>query len=73
MSIIQSPSYGSISADDEDDAISLDDSATPEAKLLNKASWFSCYINLTSTIIGAGVLGLPYSFSKTGWIGILHP
>lgn len=35
---------------------------------LNRANWFSCYINLTSTIVGAGILGLPYAFSKTGWI-----
>lgn len=32
------------------------------------ASAFSCYINLTSTLIGAGLLGMPYGFSHTGWI-----
>lgn len=39
-----------------------------EAKTFNKASWISCYINLTSTIIGAGVLGVPYAISLTGLI-----
>ena len=23
----------------------------------NRATWFSCYVNLTSTIVGAGILG----------------
>eukprot|EP00606_Chrysophyceae_sp_TOSAG23-5_P000928 GSChrysophyteH2.ASY1.ANO1.1285.1 assembled CDS len=41
---------------------------SPEADLLNKSSWLSCYINLTSTILGAGMLGLPYAFSEMGWI-----
>lgn len=34
----------------------------------NKASWTSCYINLTSTVVGAGVLGLPHAYSSTGFI-----
>jgi amino acid permease len=34
----------------------------------NVASIFSCYVNLTNTIIGAGLLGLPYAYSNTGWI-----
>jgi hypothetical protein len=28
-----------------------------ESSILNKATWTSCYFNLTSTIIGAGILG----------------
>lgn len=41
--------------------------ADNDAQLLHKASWFSCYANLTSTIIGAGILGLPYAFANSGW------
>jgi amino acid permease len=29
---------------------------------------FTSFINLTSTVIGAGILGLPYAFSKIGWL-----
>jgi amino acid permease len=29
---------------------------------------FSSYVNLTNTIIGAGMLGLPYAFAKSGWV-----
>ena len=39
-----------------------------ESAVLNKASWFSCYVCLANTIMGAGMLGLPYAFAKTGWL-----
>jgi hypothetical protein len=39
-----------------------------EAALLNKATAFSCYICLANTIMGAGILGLPYAFAQTGWL-----
>lgn len=32
------------------------------------ATLLSCYINLCCTIIGAGMLGIPYGFSCVGWI-----
>eukprot|EP01038_Epipyxis_sp_PR26KG_P006069 gene6069-8356_t len=32
------------------------------------SSWFSCYLNLCGTIIGAGIISIPYAFSKVGWI-----
>jgi len=34
----------------------------------NQASLFSSYSNLTSTIIGAGFLALPYAFSQFGYV-----
>jgi len=36
--------------------------------LYNSANWLSCYINLSSTVLGAGILGVPFAFSKAGWI-----
>ena len=45
------------------------DPATADSLILNKATWGSAYINLTSTVIGAGVLGLPHAFASTGFIG----
>lgn len=39
-----------------------------EAALLNRATAFSCYICLANTIMGAGILGLPYAFAQTGWL-----
>ena len=35
----------------------------------HQATWSSCYINLTSTIVGAGVLGLPHAYALTGLLG----
>ena len=34
----------------------------------NCASPFSCFVNLCNTILGSGMLGLPYAFSRTGWV-----
>lgn len=40
--------------------------------VLNEASAISCYTNLTNTIIGSGVLGLPFAIANTGLVlGIL--
>jgi amino acid permease len=39
-----------------------------EGDLRSRATWLSCYINLTSTILGAGMLGLPYAYANMGWI-----
>lgn len=33
---------------------------------LNEASLLSCYMNMTNTIIGSGVLGLPYALAHSG-------
>jgi amino acid permease len=32
------------------------------------SEWSSSCINLTSTVIGAGIIGMPFAFSKCGWI-----
>lgn len=32
------------------------------------APFSSCYFTLANTIMGAGMLGLPYAFSRTGWV-----
>lgn len=34
----------------------------------NNASVLSCYVNLANTILGSGMLGLPYAFANSGWI-----
>lgn len=39
-----------------------------EPVILNDASSLSCYTNLTNTIIGSGVLGLPYALANSGLI-----
>eukprot|EP00602_Paraphysomonas_sp_CaronLab_P002598 CAMPEP_0185020326 /NCGR_PEP_ID=MMETSP1103-20130426/2919_1 /TAXON_ID=36769 /ORGANISM="Paraphysomonas bandaiensis, Strain Caron Lab Isolate" /LENGTH=453 /DNA_ID=CAMNT_0027551155 /DNA_START=88 /DNA_END=1449 /DNA_ORIENTATION=- len=35
---------------------------------MNTASVFSCFCNLANTILGSGMLGLPYAFAHTGWV-----
>jgi amino acid permease len=32
------------------------------------ASMASCFFTLANTIMGSGMLGLPYAFSRTGWV-----
>lgn len=49
----------------------VDDKRDP-TKTLRDASLFSCYSNMINSIMGAGILGLPYAFANTGWVfGIL--
>lgn len=36
--------------------------------VFNEATSLSSYINLTNTIVGSGMLGLPYAFANTGWV-----
>lgn len=43
-----------------------DPGAVPELAALNEASFISSYMNLTNTIIGSGVLGLPYALAYSG-------
>lgn len=45
----------------------LDEERNPMAVQRN-SSWFSAYFNMTNTICGAGVLGMPYAFSQCGTI-----
>lgn len=35
---------------------------------VRNSSWWSCYVNMTNTCCGAGVLSLPYAFASTGWV-----
>ena len=51
------------------DSVSLlADGERDPMKTAREASWFSSFFNLTNTICGAGILGLPYAFANTGWI-----
>ena len=34
----------------------------------NDATIFSSVVNLTNSIIGSGILGLPYAFAASGWV-----
>jgi len=45
----------------------VDEERNPMAVERN-SSWFSAYFNMTNTICGAGVLGMPYAFSQCGTI-----
>lgn len=40
-----------------------------DSPISGNATWISAYINLTSTVIGAGILGLPHAFASTGFVG----
>ena len=33
-----------------------------------QATMLSCYFNLTNTIVGSGMLGLPYAYAASGWV-----
>jgi len=41
---------------------------TEDQDIIGRSSWGSMYINLTSTILGAGMLGLPYAYANMGWL-----
>ena len=63
------PLYSPLTSADQGDAPDkIEGELNLEAALLNKASAFSCYVCLANTIMGAGILGLPYAFAKTGWL-----
>jgi hypothetical protein len=34
-----------------------------------EATILSCYMNLTSVLLGSGILGIPFAVSDMGWIG----
>lgn len=37
-------------------------------KNVRSSSMFTCFANMICTICGAGILGLPYAFSLSGWV-----
>ncbi len=57
-------------SDDDDDqkCDSRSQNKSIELKTMHQASWASCVVNLSSTILGAGILGVPYAISLMGWV-----
>ena len=51
------------SGGDRDISVDLDPLAT-----VRNTSFLACYSSMCNTILGAGVLSLPYAFSLTGWV-----
>ena len=45
----------------------VNDNVNPMA-VKRSSSWLSGYFNMCNTIAGAGILGFPYAFSRTGWV-----
>ena len=72
---MQLPStYALLNSDEERDAVVVDKQEHTTTLIestgakTNSASRLSCFVNLANTIVGSGMLGLPYAFSNTGWI-----
>ena len=57
-----------IAANFDPASVAIDESVKSTEGLPNHASISSCFINLCNTIVGSGMLGLPYAFAKTGWL-----
>ena len=55
------------SVDSVAEMLHIDVNKDPTATERN-ADLFSSFANMTNTICGAGILGLPYAFANTGWI-----
>lgn len=55
------------SVDSVAEMLHIDVTKDPTASERN-ADLFSSFANMTNTICGAGILGLPYAFAHTGWI-----
>jgi hypothetical protein len=36
--------------------------------VVNQSSVFSSVVNLTNSIVGSGILGLPFAFAAAGWV-----
>eukprot|EP00471_Norrisiella_sphaerica_P012048 CAMPEP_0184504326 /NCGR_PEP_ID=MMETSP0113_2-20130426/52406_1 /TAXON_ID=91329 /ORGANISM="Norrisiella sphaerica, Strain BC52" /LENGTH=137 /DNA_ID=CAMNT_0026893965 /DNA_START=71 /DNA_END=485 /DNA_ORIENTATION=- len=63
---------GNDSFDDADDVPhpafdDVDEHGNPK-RPPGEASMFSCIINLSNTILGAGMLGLPHAFANSGYL-----
>jgi amino acid permease len=62
-----SPSFNDLIHESRDSRKSGSRSVSLEATA-NNASILSCYVNLANTILGSGMLGLPYAYANSGWV-----
>jgi len=63
--------HGSMSVDSDNDSQTSKGSRAISSALVYKkgeASITSCVINLSKTILGSGMLGLPYAYAQTGHV-----
>lgn len=68
MSTLNLPLIDIKKGDESDSAANSEDSIVPP----RHADILGCFVNLTNSMIGSGILGLPFAFAASGWIlGVL--
>ncbi|KAL7320027.1 hypothetical protein PS15m_003098 [Mucor circinelloides] len=67
------PLLSNIDSSDEDEESMLDSPEQKQYKLPSEGGTiFSSFLNMANSIIGAGIIGLPFAFKEAGfWMGIL--